>query len=80
MPKGSSCVEDQHLIAGVSCGLLDDFEELYRRYAALLKSISLDLLYDEAEAGEILQDVLCQVWKHPDHCRPSCSTRFQLPR
>jgi RNA polymerase sigma-70 factor, ECF subfamily len=66
MPNGSSGVEDQHLIDGVSRGLPDDLEELYRRYAALLKSVIMRVLHDEAEASEILQDVFCQVWEHAD--------------
>ena len=67
MPNGSSGVEDQHLINGVSRGLPDDLEELYRRYAALLKSVIMQVLHDEAEASEILQDVFCQVWERANH-------------
>lgn len=42
-------------------------EELYRRYATLLKSVIMRVLHDESEADEILQDVFCQVWEHVDH-------------
>jgi len=61
---GLSSLDDQRLIDGVSRGLPDDLEELYRRYAALRKSVIMQVLHDEAEASEILQDVFCQVWEH----------------
>jgi RNA polymerase sigma-70 factor, ECF subfamily len=56
-----------HLIDGIARGLPDDLEEVYRRYAALLKSVIMQVLHSEAEASEVLQDVFCQVWNHADH-------------
>lgn len=50
-------VEDQNLLDGISRRLPNDLEELYRRYAALLKSVIM----------RVLHDVFCQVWEHVDH-------------
>ena len=60
-------VEDQNLLDGISGRLPNDLEELYRRYAVLLKSVIMQVLHDESEANEILQDVFCQVWEHADY-------------
>jgi RNA polymerase sigma-70 factor, ECF subfamily len=67
MATCSLLVEDQNLLDGISRRLPNDLEELYRRYAALLKSVIMRVLHDESEADEILQDVFCQVWEHVDH-------------
>jgi RNA polymerase sigma-70 factor, ECF subfamily len=67
MATCSPLVEDQNLLDGISRRLPNDLEELYRRYAVLLKSVIMQVLHDESEANEILQDVFCQVWEHADY-------------
>ena len=36
--------------------------KLYRRYKAVLKSVVMQVVHDEADADDVLQDVFIQVW------------------
>lgn len=44
--------------------------DLYVRYGHVLKAVIMKVLHDEAEAEDVLQDVLLQVWDRADHYSP----------
>jgi len=46
--------------------LPESLERLYKRYRAILKSIIMQVLHDEAEADDVLQEVMLQVWNRAD--------------
>lgn len=50
------------MMDGLIRRLPDALEKLYRRYRAVLRSIIMQVLHDEAEADDVLQEVLLQVW------------------
>jgi RNA polymerase sigma-70 factor (ECF subfamily) len=41
-------------------------EQLHDRYRAILKSIIMQVLHDDAEADDVLQEVFLQVWDRAD--------------
>ena len=57
-----SVVADQPLMNGILERKPDALDHLYKRYGRMLKSIIMQVLHDDAEADDVLQDVLVQVW------------------
>ena len=57
-----SVVADQQLMNGILERKPDALDHLYKRYGRMLKSIIMQVLHDDAEADDVLQDVLVQVW------------------
>lgn len=43
---------------------------LYRRYGAKLKGVIFRVLQDEAEADDVLQESLLQIWREAEHYSP----------
>ena len=60
--ENDSVVADQHLMNGILERKPDALDHLYTRYGGMLKSIIMQVLHDDAEADDVLQDVLVQVW------------------
>lgn len=54
--------DDEQMMDGLMRRLPDALEKLYLRYRAILRSIIMQVLHDEAEADDVLQEVLLQVW------------------
>ena len=60
---------DRQLMNGVLRRLPESLEEVYKRYGTVLKSIIMQILYNEAEADDVLQEVFLQVWdRAPSYC------------
>ena len=55
--------DDQQLMDGLTKRKPFALEQLYKRYKAVLKSIVLQVLHDDADAEDVLQDVFIQVWE-----------------
>lgn len=63
MTLENNVLEDQQLMDGLVRKLPEALERLYRRYRAVLRSIIMQVLHDEAETDDVLQEVLLQVWE-----------------
>lgn len=57
-----SMQEDRRLMAELVQRQPSALEKLYRRYKAVLKSVVMQVVHDEADADDVLQDVFIQVW------------------
>lgn len=55
--------DDLELINGLAKGKPEAFEELYKKHAVVLRAVIMQILHDEAEADDVLQDVLTQLWQ-----------------
>ncbi|HVQ19895.1 MAG TPA: sigma-70 family RNA polymerase sigma factor [Terrimicrobiaceae bacterium] len=55
-------LEDQQLMKDILRRVPDALDRLQRRYRPVLKSTIMQVLHDEAEADDVLQEVLLQVW------------------
>ncbi|MFC0037674.1 ECF RNA polymerase sigma factor SigK [Actinomadura rayongensis] len=58
------------LLAQVARGDRDAFEQVYRRLAAPVYGVALRVVRDPAQAEEIAQEVLVEVWRKASHYRP----------
>lgn len=54
--------EDQQIMEALLLKMPEALERLYQRYKAVLKSIIMQVLHDDAEADDVLQEVFLQVW------------------
>ncbi len=54
--------EDQQLMEALLQRVPEALEKLHQRYKAVLKSIIMQVLHDDAEADDVLQEVFLQVW------------------
>jgi RNA polymerase sigma-70 factor (ECF subfamily) len=54
--------DDQQLMRDILRRVPDALDRLHSRYRAVLKSVIMQVLHDEAEADDVLQEVLLQVW------------------
>ncbi len=73
--------EEVELMRQVASGDDRALEEIYRRYAGMLKALILRVVADYGEAEEILQEVFVQAWRQADrynHQRASVSTWLAL--
>lgn len=70
MTLNNTIVEDQQLMDGLVRKLPEALERLYRRYRAVLRSIIMQVLHDEAETDDVLQEVLLQVWERAQSYSP----------
>jgi len=64
MPPVECAIADEALMQAVSNGDTTALSTLYDRYAAIVKSITLRVVHDEAEAEDLLQEVFVQIWQH----------------
>jgi RNA polymerase sigma-70 factor, ECF subfamily len=62
--------EDIELAEGLAKHLPNAMDELYRRYGTVLKAIIMKVVHDDAEAEDVLQEVLVQVWDRADSYSP----------
>jgi RNA polymerase sigma-70 factor, ECF subfamily len=60
--ENESVLEDQQLMKDILRRVPDALDRLHKRYRAVLKSIIMQVLHDEAEADDVLQEVFLQVW------------------
>ncbi len=77
----TKAAEEAALIGRVAAGDDRALEEIYRRYAGMLKALILRVVGDYGEAEEILQEVFVQAWRQADRYnrqRSSVSTWLAL--
>ena len=77
----ATILEEIQLMQQVAKGDERALEEIYRRYAGMLKALILRVVADYGEAEEILQEVFVQAWRQADrynHERASVSTWLAL--
>ena len=60
--ENESVLEDRQLMKDILRRVPDALDRLHKRYRAVLKSIIMQVLHDEAEADDVLQEVFLQVW------------------
>lgn len=58
--------EDQEIMSGLLRRDQDALSQLHQRYRAILRSIIMQVLHDDAEADDVLQEVFLQVWDRAD--------------
>lgn len=57
----ANCTDEQ-LMDMIQASVPSGVAVLHARYAPLLKSVSLEILHNEADAEDLLQDVFLQIW------------------
>lgn len=62
--------DDQEIMKGLLRRKPEALEQLHQRYRAILKSIIMQVLHDDAEADDVLQEVFLQVWDRADSYSP----------
>ncbi len=60
-------VSDEALMQDITDGRHDAIGSLYQRHGATLKKVIYQVLHDEAEADDVLQECLMQVWREAVH-------------
>jgi len=62
--------EDQQIMEALLLRVPEALERLHQRYKAVLKSIIMQVLHDDAEADDVLQEVFLQVWDRANSYSP----------
>jgi len=67
---GVSSVPDEALMKDISRQRHAALTELYGRHGQRLKAMIDSVVHEEAEAGDVLQETLLQIWNEADHYSP----------
>jgi len=67
---GVSSVPDEALLKDISRQRHDALTELYGRHGQRLRGIIDSVVHEKAEADDVLQETLLQIWKEADHYSP----------
>jgi RNA polymerase sigma-70 factor, ECF subfamily len=67
---GVSSVPDEALLKDISRQRHDALTELYGRHGQRLRGIIDSVVHEEAEADDVLQETLLQIWKEADRYSP----------
>jgi RNA polymerase sigma-70 factor (ECF subfamily) len=59
---GADAFTDEHLMAMIQAHHQGGLNLLHDRYAILLKSMSMKVLHNDADADDLLQDVFVEIW------------------
>ncbi len=62
LPDNTTTIDDQKLMEGLQQRQPDALHRLHNRYRAVLKSIVMQVLHDDADADDVLQEIFLQVW------------------
>ncbi|GAA1672570.1 RNA polymerase sigma factor [Fodinicola feengrottensis] len=65
-PAASSATRDRELIALISAGNSQAFDQLYNAYADVAWRFAYQITGIAETAEEVVQDVLLAVWRHPE--------------
>lgn len=68
---GAAAPSDDELMVGLIAGQIASLERLYDRYAALVFSVSLRVLYDRQLAEDVTQEVFLRLWRQPQSYNPA---------
>jgi len=69
-PGVSSAPPDEALMKDISRQRHAALTELYGRHGRRLKAMIDSVVHEEAEANDVLQEILLQIWKEADHYSP----------
>ncbi len=67
---GVSSAPDEALMKDISRQRHAALTELYGRHGQTLKAMIDSVVHEEAEAGDVLQETLLQIWNEADHYSP----------
>src|SRR5205823_11115181 len=67
---GVSSAPDEALMKDISRQRHAALTELYGRHGQRLKAMIDSVVHEEAEAGDVLQETLLQIWNEADHYSP----------
>ena len=67
---GVASVPDEALLKDISRQRHDALTELYGRHGQRLRGIIDSVVHEKAEADDVLQEILLQIWKEADHYSP----------
>ncbi len=67
---GVASVPDEALLRDISRRRHDALTELYGRHGQRLRGIIDSVVHEKAEADDVLQEILLQIWKEADHYSP----------
>src|SRR5438067_13817115 len=67
---GVSSAPDEALMKDISRQHHATLTELYGRHGRRLKAMIDSVVHEEAEADDVLQEILLQIWKEADHYSP----------
>jgi RNA polymerase sigma-70 factor, ECF subfamily len=67
---GVSSAPDEALMKDISRQRHAALNELYGRHGRRLKAMIDGVVHEEAEADDVLQEILLQIWKEADHYSP----------
>jgi len=62
---------DEQLLGMIGCGEKDAFEELYRRYAPMIRNVLRTYLFSAEDLLDLLQEVTLQLWQKAAAFDPS---------
>jgi RNA polymerase sigma-70 factor, ECF subfamily len=63
---GASAASDSALLARVRSGDQNAMATIFDRYSRVVYSVALRVLKDPAQAEDVMQEILIQVWRNPD--------------
>src|SRR5437763_10069178 len=61
---------DESLMSAITHRHQPALNELHRRYGTRLKSVIGNVVHEEADADDVLQEIMIQIWKEADHYSP----------
>ena len=69
---------DEALMKDISRQRHAALTELYGRHGQRLKAMIDSVVHEEAEAGDVLQETLLQIWNEADHYSPKAGKPLGL--
>jgi RNA polymerase sigma-70 factor (ECF subfamily) len=67
---GASAITDEVLMRDISRQRDDALTELYGRHGQRLRAMIDSVVHEGADADDVLQEILLQIWKDADHYSP----------
>src|SRR3954470_19315237 len=65
-----SKASDESLMKAITGRRQEALKELYGRYSTRLKSVIGNVVHEEADADDVLQEIMIQIWKEASHYSP----------
>ena len=65
-----SKASDESLMQAITGRRQEALKELYGRYSTRLKSVIGNVVHEEADADDVLQEIMIQIWKEAGHYSP----------
>ncbi|SRR5581483_6145490 len=65
-----STASDESLMSAITRRKQSALKELYNRYGTRLRSVIGNVVHEGADADDVLQEIMLQIWKEADHYSP----------